>query len=156
MILGLALILGGVASMAAVHPTAGTLESAAQISATLLIAYAVETSWLIRASRHRPSSEREARLGSLTAVGLAAGLGILFSLALADRVQAHHWIWLDFLGLGWVVGSIFFLGSFVVLQPWVTHEWMYEDATRTDTPLATQSNPDQIPANGDGTPRHPS
>jgi len=126
-LLGTALIFAAITQIASVRPAAETLESAAQIGATLLIAYAVETSWVIRASRHRPSRDREERLGSFTAVGSAAALGVVFSLGLADRVHAGHWIWLDGLGFGWVLGSILVLGLFVVMQPWITHEWMYED-----------------------------
>jgi hypothetical protein len=110
-----------------VRPDADTLRSAAEICATLLIAYAIEVSWLIRASRRRDIEERESRLGAFTAVGAAAALAVLLSLVLSDRVEAGHWILVDDFGLGWVIASLILLGTIVVMQPWVTHEWMYED-----------------------------
>jgi hypothetical protein len=127
-----AVVIAGLAATVAVtfgsvRPSAGTLRSASEICATLLIAYAIEVSWLIRASRRRDLEERESRLGAFTAVGAAAALAVLFSLILADRLEAGHWILIDDFGLGWVVASLFMLGIMVVMQPWMTHEWMYED-----------------------------
>lgn len=120
------LLLAGAAALASVRPSAGTLESSAQIGATLLVAYALEVSWMVQtvASRKEPRREREFRVAANTAVGASAGIGVLLALVLAERVQAHDWGWLDYLGLGWAVASLVILGTVVVMQPWLTHEWM--------------------------------
>ncbi|MET0558298.1 MAG: hypothetical protein ABW065_06465 [Solirubrobacterales bacterium] len=114
-------------SWLSVRPSAATLESTAQIGATLLVAYALEISWLIRASRRRPLAERQDRMGAFTTMGAAAALGIAISLALAEQSLRHDWTWLDRFGFGWVVVSLFVLGLMIVMQPWMTHEWIDED-----------------------------
>lgn len=119
-------------NLASLRPTPDMLQAAGQIGATLLVAYAIEISWLMRASRRRSLEEREVRLGAFTAIGAAAALGIAFSLVLTGRAEAGNWTAVDGLGAGWVAASLIWLGVLVVMQPWVTHEWMYEDDASVD------------------------
>jgi hypothetical protein len=130
---GLAILLWVAFEMWSVDPTPGVLSSLAEIGATLLIAYVIEISWLVRASRTRRLEERESRLGALTGVGYAGLLGIGASLALSERATAHHWTWLDGLGFGFAVGSLAMLGLMVVMQPMLTHEWMDDDKRAQST-----------------------
>lgn len=113
--------------VAAPDPSAGTLRSLAEIGATLLIAYVVETSWIVQASRARALDERESRLGALVGIGASGLVGIVFALALAERASVHHWIWLDEIAFAWVVASLGMFGVTVVLQPLLIHEWMDDD-----------------------------
>jgi hypothetical protein len=127
LISGLAILIWAVFQMLSVDPSPELLRSLAEIGATLLIAYVIEVSWLVRASRARRLEERESRLGALTGVGYAGLLGIGVSLALSGQVAAHHWVWLDGIGFGFAVGSLAMLGITVVMQPMLTHEWMDDD-----------------------------
>jgi hypothetical protein len=103
------------------------LSDLGQIGAALLIAYAIATSWLMRASRSRPIDERENRLGALVGVGGGGLFGIILALALSERANVDHWIWLDQAAFGWVAASLVCLGVMVVLQPLVVHDWIDEE-----------------------------
>jgi MFS family permease len=126
-ILMLAAISWFVLSTVAPDPSAGLLRGLAEIGATLLIAYVLETSWIVRASRARPLEEREDRLGALLGIGAGALVGICLALALAERAAVHHWIWLDELCFGLVIGPLLMVAFTVVMQPLIIHEWMDED-----------------------------
>jgi uncharacterized membrane protein HdeD (DUF308 family) len=111
------------------RPTEGLLRSLAEIGATLLIAYAIEVSWIVRASSNsRALDERESRLGAFIGIGAAALTGIALALGLAERASVHHLIFLDEIAFGWVAVSFVALGAVVVLQPLFTHEWLDDDA----------------------------
>lgn len=111
------------------QPTEGLLRSLAEIGATLLIAYVIEVSWIVRASSPaRALNERENRLGAFIGIGAAALFGIALALGLAERAKAHHWTSLDEVAFAWVTVSFLVLGVAVVLQPLITHEWLDDDA----------------------------
>jgi hypothetical protein len=127
-ILVIALLAWLVEMLISLSPTAPLLDSVAQIGATLLIAYVVEISWLVKASRSRDIEERESRLGAFTGAGAAGLIGIVLSMILSGRAEAHRWIWLDEFCFGWVIASLLMLGITVVMRPMLTHEWMDDEA----------------------------
>jgi hypothetical protein len=119
------------------RPDEGLLEALAGIGSTLLIAYVVEVTWLVHASSSRPLEEREKRLGALTGIAGSAFIGVGLAIALAARVHAGHWLLIDRLGFGFVLGTLLMAGIFVVMQPVLAHEWM-------DDPAGLNSEPDDL------------
>jgi hypothetical protein len=104
-------------------PSATALEGLAQISATLLVAFAVLASQIIDSAGGRPSLEADLRLGAFAVISADAVIAIGVSLALADQVAGKHWTFLDELGYAWVVSAVLLVGIFVALQPIVTDSW---------------------------------
>jgi hypothetical protein len=114
-------------SLSADEPSPELLETLGQIGATLLIAYVLEVSWLVKASRKRPLEERENRLGAFLGIGAAGLISIAIALLLAGRADHGDWKWWDELGLGFVVGPLLMAGIVVALQPLLTHEWLDDE-----------------------------
>ncbi len=110
-------VLGGVFP----HP-ARVCGDLAQLGATLLVAFAVETSWVLQNSRNR-GSDHENWVGVLSGVGLYALAGIALALLLSD--QAEPFAWPANAGLAWSLTSIGMLGFFIALQPFATYEWTH-------------------------------
>lgn len=106
-----------------IEPGSDLLLAVAQIGATLLVAFAVVVTGLVRVSHHRPRSEREERLGAFLGVGAGGLAGVFLALALSARADAGHWIWVDTALLAWIAISTLMLGVLVVMQPLVEHEW---------------------------------
>lgn len=127
LIVGLTLCLWAALLFTDPKPSPELLRSLAGLGATLFIAYAVETSWIVRATRDRDLDERQGRLGTMVGFGTAGLIGIAFALALSERAGAHHWIFLDELAFAWAVASLGMFGIVVVLQPLLIHEWMSDD-----------------------------
>jgi hypothetical protein len=107
------------------RPSADLLQTMAQIGATLLIAYAVEMSWLLKTSQKR-GPNRENWIGFVVGLGGCALIGIVISLGLAERSAVNHWIWLDEWVFSLAVGSLTMLGIVVVLLPDFIYNWMLE------------------------------
>lgn len=124
---------------AAPKPSPEFLRSLAAIGGTLLIAYVVETSWIVKASRARDLDERESRLGTLVGFGAAGLVGIALALAISERASVHHWIWLDEIAFAWAVASLGMFGITVVLQPLLIHEWM--DDEKQDEKQVAEAEP---------------
>ena len=103
------------------RPTEGVLLTVAQVGATLLIAYAVETSWAVKSASALSSSPRW--MGFVIGTGAAGLGGIALALALSERLVAGHWAWIDELLFGWVAGSLTVLGCLVVSLPDLTASW---------------------------------
>ncbi len=101
---------------------AHTASALAQIGATLLVAYAVQMSWALQASRKR-GSQRENWVGVTTGVGFCALVGILIALALAGHDESFNW--LESFAFGWVVIAIALLGIWVAFQPWAIYHWTH-------------------------------
>ena len=93
---------------------AGVSEPLAQIGATLLIAYTVQTGWVIQTSRKR-GADRENWVGMATGIGSCALSGILIALWLSAREEPLGL--LEGFGFAWAVTSIGFLGLWTALQP---------------------------------------
>lgn len=110
--------------VASVKPTRGGLQSAAQIGATLLIAYAVETSWVVKSSNAR-GSKHEWWLGFVMGIGAAGLCGIGLALALSERLASDDWLWTDELLLGWVTASLAVLGCLIVSLPDLADNWSH-------------------------------
>jgi hypothetical protein len=102
-------------------PSPRLLEGVATLGTGLLLAYVVEVSWLTVRIRCAPDYER--RLGFF--VGLAAGglIGVVVAILLAAHISAGHSNLLDDIGLSWVIASLAMLGSLVIVQPLLVHEW---------------------------------
>jgi amino acid transporter len=94
----------------------------AQIGATLLVAYAVQMSWALQASRKR-GSDRENWVGVTSGVGLCALIGILLALALAGHREPLNW--LESFAFGWVVVATALLGIWIAFQPWAMYHWTH-------------------------------
>jgi hypothetical protein len=103
-------------------PSDRLFESAAQIGATLLIAFAVEIGWVVKES-DRQEAQREEWVGFVSSLGSAGFSGILVSLALVEHLSAGHENWLDRFGFAWVLASLLLLGIFVAIQPATTYAW---------------------------------
>jgi putative flippase GtrA len=99
-----------------------TSASLAQIGATLLVAYAVQMSWVLKASRKR-GSDRENWVGVTTGVGSCALLGIVVSLALAGHHESYNR--LEAFAFGWAVVSSALLGIWIAFQPWAMYHWTH-------------------------------
>lgn len=94
----------------------------AQISATLLVAYAVQMSWVVQNSRQR-GSDRENWVGVTAGLGICAVLGIGMALALASHREPLNW--LEGLGFAWVMSSSALLGFWIAIQPWAMYQWTH-------------------------------
>lgn len=112
---------GMLATFVVPRPSADLLEGFASVGTGLLLAYVVEISWLT--TRMRSLSDYERRLGAFVGIGAGGLLGVVVALLLAAHRNAGHSNLLDNVGLTWVAASLAFLGSFVILQPLLVHEW---------------------------------
>jgi uncharacterized membrane protein YfcA len=97
---------------------AAVAEPFAQIGATLLVAYAVQTGWVVQTSRKR-GADRENWVGMTSGVGCCALVGILVALCLAPHQEPLDL--LEGFGFAWAVTSIAFLGLWTALQTWATY-----------------------------------
>ena len=132
---GLALLLAmALITFSVPVPSPRLFENAAQIGATLVIAFAVEVTWLVNKSHPRggPPEEWVVFVSFLGLMGLS-GVGI--SLALVEHLIAGHENWLDRLGFAWVLASLLLLGAIVALQPATVHVWRQEERLTNDPPL---------------------
>lgn len=108
-------------------PSADLQQALAQIGATLLIAYVVETAWIVQVTKAQPKGDKEERLGVTMGFGAVALVGITASLLLAGHAEAGYRNWLDEIGFGFVIGPLLMIGTIVVLQPMLTYEWTHGD-----------------------------
>jgi hypothetical protein len=106
-------------------PSDQLFRDIAQIGATLLVAFAVEVSWLLKVS-DEDSRRREEWVGLVTSSGVSGLLGIAMALVLAGRLEAGYSGWVEHLVFAWVVASIGMLGAAVALQPLLTYSWRRE------------------------------
>lgn len=105
---------------------AAVSEPLAQIGATLLVAYAVQTGWVVKNSRKR-GADRENWVGVASGVGCCALIGVFVALCLSPHQEP-----LDFLegfGFAWAVISIGFLGLWTALQTWATYDLAHSFST---------------------------
>lgn len=98
------------------------LSAMAQIGATLLIAYAVETSWFIKESRVR-GSKRENWVGFVAGIGVCSAFGVAFAIALLEHHGPSNFLE-AFAGM-WMLFSLGFLALLVALLPYVLYEWAH-------------------------------
>lgn len=94
-------------------------EPLAQIGATLLVAFAVQTGWVVQASRKR-GDDRENWVGMTAGIGSCALLGILVALCLSVHTEPLDL--LEGFGFAWVVASVGFLGVWTALQAWAMYD----------------------------------
>jgi hypothetical protein len=98
------------------------LSAMAQIGATLLIAYAVETCWFIKESKVR-GRERENWVGFVAGVGVCSSLGLVLAVALLGN--GHMADLLEAYAAAWALFSLGFLAAIVALLPYVLYEWVH-------------------------------
>lgn len=103
-------------------PSGHFFVSLAQIGATLLVADAVQIGWFLQNSRKR-GADSENWAGVMAGLSSCALIGITISLLLAEHQGRYTWI--DRMGFGWVVMSLFLLGVLIALQPLTTYEWTH-------------------------------
>lgn len=106
------------------------LSDMAQIGATLLVAFAVESSWLVKQSRRRGSSS-ENWIGFVAGLGACGAMGIAFAVALLGHKHGpfdhlEHW------AASWSVFSVALLAGLVGSLPYALYEWAH--ALRTEYP----------------------
>lgn len=112
-------------------PSVRLFQSVAQIGATLLIAFAVELTWLVKASEIH-SRRRETWIGFVSCLGLVGLSGIAASLAVVEHLAAGHENWLDRLAFAWVLSSFVVLGAVVALQPATVYAWRRAGSLESD------------------------
>jgi hypothetical protein len=98
-----------------------TLAVIAQVGATLLVAYAVEAGWFIKASSTR-GRDRENWIGVVTAIGLSSAVGITFAIAFIDLTTTAF---IEALASAWMIFSLVLLGALVAVMPYVLYEWVH-------------------------------
>jgi hypothetical protein len=98
------------------------LSAMAQIGATLLIAYAVETSWFIKESRIR-GSKRENWVGFVAGLGACSALGVGFAITLLGHHGPPNF--LEAFAATWTLFSLVFLAALVAFLPYVLYEWVH-------------------------------
>ena len=94
-------------------------EPFALIGATLLVAFAVQTGWIVQTSRKR-GPDRENWIGLTTGISSSALIGILIALCLSAHREPLGLI--ESFGFAWVVVSIGFMGLWTALQPWTVYD----------------------------------
>lgn len=102
------------------------LAAIAQVGATLLVAYAVEMSWLIKTSKVR-GGNRENWVGFVVGIGLCSALGIVFAIAFIGQASTSF---IEAFAATRMIFSLGFLGLLVAFLPYVLYEWVH--AIHTD------------------------
>lgn len=103
------------------------LSDTGQIGATLLVAFAVESSWLVKQSRQRGSGS-ENWIGFVAGLGASGALGIAFAVALLGHDHGafngmEHW------AATWAVFSVGLLAGLVGALPYALYEWRHALST---------------------------
>lgn len=104
-------------------PPDETFGDLSQIGATLLVAYAVETSWWLKVA-HRHTRERENWVGAVVGIGFAGVVGIACALVLSTHSGSLNW--LQGLAYTWCLLTSLLLGSLVAVLPLLIYEWTRE------------------------------
>jgi uncharacterized membrane protein YfcA len=100
----------------------GVSPALAQIDATLLVAYAVQMSWVVQNSRKR-GKDRENWVGVTAGLGICSVVGIGLALAISSHPEPFNW--LEELAFGWVLASSALMGFWIAAQPWAMYEWTH-------------------------------
>jgi hypothetical protein len=100
----------------------------AQIGAAFLIAYGVETTWVIRETNER-SGFYQAWLGLITGFAVCGLSGIVLAAALASSSGTSD---IREVAFAWSCGSILMLGVIVAVTPVLTYEWRRQMTTEFD------------------------
>ncbi len=123
LIVGLGLVLWPITAALAERPSAEFLRYMAGIGATLLIAYAIEMSAVVRGD-HVRTPVRENSIGGIVGIGVSGLMAIAASLALAERAEVGHWLWADRAVFAFATGALLMLGLVVTLLPAFHYEWL--------------------------------
>lgn len=131
---GLLVVAGSLALLPLVNatdltPTPGLLRSLAQIGATLLVAYAVEVSWLLKVSADRGES-LASWIGYMTGIGASGLLGLALALLLSEHGGDSLSLVAQY-AVGWVLVSLFLLGLLVALLPLLVYESAHAAGTES-------------------------
>ncbi|MGN6558203.1 MAG: hypothetical protein ACTHLH_09365 [Solirubrobacterales bacterium] len=107
-------------------PSGDVAGAFAQVGATLLVAYAVHTSWVLQNSSKR-GSERENWVGIASGIGSCALIGIGIGLGLSGHRGSLNG--LEELLFAWTAVSVGFLGLWIALQPWAMYDLTHKFKT---------------------------
>jgi hypothetical protein len=110
------------------RPSTTEADSVAQIGAAFLIAYGVETTWVIRETNER-SGSYQSWLGLITGFALCGLSGIVIAAGLASGSGTSV---LRELAFAWSCASIIMLGALVAVTPILTYEWRHQLNTELD------------------------
>lgn len=116
-----AIALGVVGFNAGFEISDDALAAISQVGATLLVAYAVEMSWFVKASRARDKN-REDWVGFVTGVGLCSAVGIGVAIASIGRESTNFF---EALAGTWMLFSLGLLGLLVASLPYFLYEWVH-------------------------------
>jgi hypothetical protein len=120
---GLGLSLWPIGAAVAEKPSAELLRYMAGIGATLLIAYAIEMSAVVRTEYVR-SSMRENWIGFIVGIGVGGLMAVAVALGLAERAEVNHRLWVDQALFAFATGGLLMLGLIVTLLPALHYEWL--------------------------------
>jgi hypothetical protein len=110
------------------RPSLGDADTVAQLGAAFLIAYGVETSWVIRETDER-SGSYQTWLGLMTGLALCGLGGIIVATVLASGTGTSA---AREIGFAWSCVSIFMLGLLVAITPVISYEWRHQLKTEFD------------------------
>jgi hypothetical protein len=110
------------------RPATTEAGTVAQIGAAFLIAYGVETTWVVRETNLR-SSSYQTWLGLVTGLAVCGLSGIVISAGLATDSGTSV---LCEIGFSWSCGSIFMLGAIVAVTPVLSYAWRHQLKTEFD------------------------
>jgi hypothetical protein len=118
-----------VSSRYAVNLSGEFFRTVAQLGATLLVAYALESGTMIKTLRKRGKSQEEL-VGFVSALGLGGITGVATSLVLSEH--GGHLSTFELVACAYSLSAIGMLGVLVALQPVLIYEWVH--AANTEYP----------------------
>jgi drug/metabolite transporter (DMT)-like permease len=98
------------------------LSDMAQIGATLLVAYSVEVSWLVKGSRSR-GSNKEMFVGFIAGIGASGALGIAMAVSLLGHEDGVPFNGVEHWAASWAVVALSLLAGLVGMLPYAIYEW---------------------------------
>ncbi|HET8814012.1 MAG TPA: hypothetical protein VFM51_03565 [Solirubrobacterales bacterium] len=110
----------------AVRLSGDFFATAAQLGATLLVAYALESGAMIKALRRRGRNQ-EMLVGFISALGLSGMIGVAISLMLSEH--GGRLSTLELVASAFSLSAIGLLGALVALQPLLIYEWSHAATT---------------------------
>jgi hypothetical protein len=111
------------------RPATSEADTVAQIGAAFLIAYGVETTWVVRETNLR-SSSYQTWLGLITGLAVCGLSGIVISAGLASDDSGTST--LREVAFAWSCASVFILGVLVAVTPVLSYEWRHQLKTEFD------------------------
>lgn len=101
-------------------------RTAAQLGATLLVAYALETGTMIKGVRKRGENQQQL-VGFVSSLGLGGFVGVGIALMLSEH--GGQLSTLELIASAYSLSAIGMLGILVALQPLLIYEWSHAAST---------------------------